>query len=408
MEQRTKPSYKKIIIALLCILAVVYVVYHIAQSLRRDVELFAVRPDTAEDVQTFTGYLFRDETVLTCNASGIVNYRYSNGEKVASGSIVADVYAFGKEDTTEQIANLQNQISVLKRSSSISGTTVEQVQKQIDTLSARISELNASGNLSAASTLANELLAAMAKKDLLASGRSDYENEIAALEAQKNALAASLGAPNASVSVSSSGYFYSGTDGYEGAFTLAAAQTITLESFDRLTSMSPSIASNAIGTLMTDFHWYYVCKTSAADAEGFTAGDTYDCRFPDNSYTETIRMELVSKQTDESGYALLTFSSSSLPSSFDMTRCQRMEAVRTTYSGYRIPADEVRVIDGATFVYIFDEGSARLREVDIIWEENGYYLVSDSYESPSENPVLALNDLIIVGEKDLYDGKIIH
>ena len=42
MEQRTKLSYKKIIIALLCILAVVYIVYHIAQSLRDDVELFAV------------------------------------------------------------------------------------------------------------------------------------------------------------------------------------------------------------------------------------------------------------------------------------------------------------------------------------------------------------------------------
>lgn len=408
MEQRTKPSYKKIIIALLCVLAAVYVIYHIAQSLRHDVELFAVRPDTADDVQTFTGYLFRDETVLTSASSGIVNYRYSSGEKVSSGSVVADVYAFGNEDTVEKIADLQNQISVLKRSTSISGTTVGQVQKQIDTLSARISELNASGNLSAASTLANELLAAMAKKDLLTSGRSNYNNEIAALEAQKNVLAASLGTPSASISVSSSGYFYSGTDGYEGAFTLAAAQAITFESFDRLASMSPSIASNAIGTLMTDFHWYYVCKTTTGSAEGFTVGNTYNCRFPDNSYTESIRMQLVSKQTDESGNALLTFSSSSLPAAFDMTRCQRMEAVRTTYSGYRIPAGEVRVIDGATFVYIYDEGSARLREVDIIWEENGYYLVSDSYESPSENPVLALNDLIIVGEKDLYDGKIIN
>lgn len=90
-----------------------------------------------------------------------------------------------------------------------------------------------------------------------------------------------------------------------------------------------------------------------------------------------------------------------------MTRCQRMETVRTTYSGYRIPADEVRVIDGATFVYVFDEGTARLREVGILWEENGYFIVSDSYESPAGNKVLKLNDLIIVGEKDLYDGKII-
>ena len=408
MEQRTKLSYKKIIIALLCILAVVYIVYHIAQSLRDDVELFAVRPDTADDVQTFTGYLFFDETVLTAASSGILNYHYSDGEKVASGSVVADVYPYGDNETAEKIADLQSQIHILKRSTSISGTTVEQVQNQIDTLSTRISELTAAGNTSAANMLANELLAAMAKKDLLSSGKSDYDSEIAALEAQKAVLVASLGTPSESISVSRSGYFYSGVDGYEKAFTLAAAEAITFSSFDALTAMTPSVTSGAVGTLMTDFHWYYVCKTTSGAAEGFTVGNTYDCRFPDNSYVQPILMQLVAKQTDENGNALLTFSSTSLPAVFDMTRCQRMEAVRTTYSGYRIPAGEVRVIDGATYVYIYDEGSARLREVDIIWEENGYYLVSDSYESPSENPVLSLNDLIIVGEKDLYDGKIIN
>ena len=155
MEQRTKLSYKKIIIALLCILAVVYIVYHIAQSLRDDVELFAVRPDTADDVQTFTGYLFFDETVLTAASSGILNYHYSDGEKVASGSVVADVYPYGDNETAEKIADLQSQIHILKRSTSISGTTVEQVQNQIDTLSTRISELTAAGNTSAANMLAN-------------------------------------------------------------------------------------------------------------------------------------------------------------------------------------------------------------------------------------------------------------
>lgn len=408
MEIHIKPLYKKIILVSLCALAVVYIFYHIVLSLQKDVQLFAVRPDTADDVQTFTGYLFRDETVLTCNASGIRDYPYYDGEKISTGSIVANLYRFGSEDTANQLESLRTQIDVLRTSTSVSGNTLEEVQKQIDLLSYRILGLNASGDTAAAGVLTDELLARMAKKNLLISGKSDYSDEIAALEAQKNILISSLGTPTESIVAPSSGYFYSDTDGYESAFTLAAAQTITFETFDTLISMTPSVTTNAVGTLITDFHWYYVCKTTEESADGFTAGNTYDCRFPDNSYNGTIRMQLVSKQTDENGNALLTFSSSTLPRSFDITRCQRMEAVRTTYSGYRIPADEVRVIDGATFVYIFDEGSARLREVSILWEANGYYIISDSYESPSENPVLKLNDLIIIGEKNLYDGKIIN
>lgn len=407
MEKGEKSIYKKIIIASLCVLAAVYVIYHIALSLRSDAQLFAVERYTADDVQSFTGYIFRDETVLVSYTSGIRSYRYYDGEKVASGSVVADIYRFGSEETAAKLAQLRQQISILKRSTSISGNTVAEVQKQIDSLTYRISEKNAAGDTAAASALADELLVLMAKKELLAQGKSDYSEEIAVLEAQKTALTASLGTPSESVRISSSGYFYSETDGYETLFTLSAAEQINLERFDELLACAPASATNAVGTLMTDFQWYYVCKTTASEAEGFSAGSTYDCTFTDNGYSGTIRMQIVSKQTDDMGNALLVFSSTTLPPSFDMTRCQRMEAVRTTYSGYRIPADEVRVIDGLTFVYIFNEGTARLREVGILWEENGYFIVSESYESPAGNRVLKLNDLIIVGEKDLYDGKII-
>ena len=407
MEKSEKSIYKKILVASLCVLAAVYVIYHIALNLRRDVQLFAVEKYTAQDIQTFTGYIFRDETVLVSYTSGIRNYRYYDGEKVAANSVVADIYRFGSEDTAEKIAQLRQQIDILKRSTSIAGTTVAEVQKQIDSLTYRISEKNAAGDTAAAGALADELLVLMAKKDLLVQGKSDYSYEISVLEAQRASLVSSLGTPSESVRTAASGYFYSETDGYESLFTLSAAEGISIERFNALVSSAPVSTTNAVGTLMTDFHWYYVCKTTVSEADGFSAGNTYDCLFTDNGYSEPIRMQIVSKQTDDAGNALLVFSTTALPRSFDMTRCQRMETVRATYSGSRIPADEVRVIDGATFVYVFDEGTARLREVGILWEENGYFIVSDSYESPAGNKVLKLNDLIIVGEKDLYDGKII-
>ena len=164
MEKSEKSIYKKILVASLCVLAAVYVIYHIALNLRRDVQLFAVEKYTAQDIQTFTGYIFRDETVLVSYTSGIRNYRYYDGEKVAANSVVADIYRFGSEDTAEKIAQLRQQIDILKRSTSIAGTTVAEVQKQIDSLTYRISEKNAAGDTAAAGALADELLVLMAKK----------------------------------------------------------------------------------------------------------------------------------------------------------------------------------------------------------------------------------------------------
>ena len=94
-----------------------------------------------------------------------------------------------------------------------------------------------------------------------------------------------------------------------------------------------------------------------------------------------------------------------MPRDFDMIRVQRMQATRGAYEGFRIPAEVVRAENGKTFVYIFKEGYAVRREVVILWEQNGYYIVS----AESENGVnmLALNDLIVINDTDLYENKYI-
>ena len=56
--------------------------------------------------------------------------------------------------------------------------TVEDVQTKIDYLSYEIAEKNAAGDTAAASALSDELLVLMAKKDLLTSGKNDYDEEI--------------------------------------------------------------------------------------------------------------------------------------------------------------------------------------------------------------------------------------
>jgi len=401
---KMSPS-RKILILSLCLLATVYLGYHILRGLQKDAQFYAVRPYTAGDSQVFTGYIFKDEALLRSYHVGMCNYHYYNGEKVAANRVVADVYSASNQAIANQITEIKKQIEILRASMSLGKLTVSEVNHKIELVSYEITQKNAAGDTAAANALGDELLILMAKKDLLISEKDDYSPEIAALESQKARLVAALGIPVESITTSRSGYFYSETDGYEELFTAQAAKDLTLESFDRLTAFVPNKSANIVGSLVSSSQWYFATKVHESEAEGFLVGTTYECFFPDNSHTEAISMKLVSKET-ASSQTLLVFYSSSLPRSFDTTRTQRMQANRNSYAGFRIPAEVVRAENGITYVYIFNEGVAKKREVVILWEQNGYYIVSA--ESNGNPNMLKLNDLIILNDTKLYEDKFIN
>ncbi len=394
---------KKILPLSLCLIAVIYIFYHVARGLRTDAQFYAVRPYTANDSQVFTGYIFKDEQPLFSEAAGMCNYHYYDGEKIPANRVVADVYGTGNQTVSQKIAETKKQIEILRASMSLGKLTLTEVNRKIELISYEITQKNASGDTAAANALGDDLLVLMAKKDLLSSGKADYHEEIATLENQKEALVSSLGTPIASVVSSNSGYFYSETDGYEEIFTAQTAKSLTIASYDQLTQIKTEKKQNAVGTLVTSSQWYYATKVSENEAEGFLVGTTYECSFPDNSHTEPIYMKLVSKETSAS-QTLLVFYSSTLPRGFDTTRIQRMQANRGSYTGFRIPAEVVRAENGKTFVYVFYEGVAEKREVVILWEQNGYYIISAENTAPG---MLKLNDLIILNDTKLYPNKFI-
>ena len=335
------------------------------------------------------------------------NYHYYDGEKIAANRVVADVYGAGNQIVSNKINEIKKQIEILRASMSLGKLTLTEVNRKIDLVSYEITQKNASGDTAAANALGDQLLILIAKKDLLSSGKDDYQQEIAVLESQKETLVASLGIPLESVSTTGSGYFYSETDGYEEIFTAQVAQNLTIADYNRLTQTAPDKKSTVVGTLVTSSQWYFATVVTEIEAEGFLVGTSYECLFPDNSHTEAISMKLVSKETSAS-QTLLVFYSSSLPRGFDTTRTQRMQASRGSYPGFRIPAEVVRAENGTTFVYIFYDGVAERRQVNILWEQNGYFIISETFEGLSSRGNLALNDLVILDESDLYEGKFIH
>ena len=100
---------------------------------------------------------------------------------------------------------------------------------------------------------------------------------------------------------------------------------------------------------------------------------------------------------------MLVFSSSTLPSNFDFSRFQRATITVEQIEGLRIPSSCVRVFDKQTSVYVISEGVCRIKKIDILFEKDGYCVVSEN----GENGYIRRYDRLILGDNDLYDGKVI-
>ena len=72
-----------------------------------------------------------------------------------------------------------------------------------------------------------------------------------------------------------------------------------------------------------------------------------------------------------------------------------------------IPEQAIVTRGGVTGVYVFDSGTVVFRRIAAAVEREGYLLaLCDDPDPENEIPYVALNDLMVLSGKNLYDGKV--
>ncbi len=402
MKLATKYA-KPVAITLLCMFLLIYVLYHIAGAAKEKTPLFTVTQETEENTVPLSGYIFRDETVLYGTGTSC-SYNYADGEKIGVGSTVALSYYIDNAEIRERLEATKSKIAILEASESRLHIDLAEVDRSITTLRTEIAVKTASGDTSFLAKAQDDLLVLLHKRELAEKNKNDFGTELAALRAELASLTAAASGISRAVTSESSGYFYSYTDGYEGTFTSAIAENMTLDIFDNLLKEQPQKSASAIGKVASIDKWYFVCKTTVEKAEEIVSDKAYNCVFTDNAHNGKLPMTVESKLVDyNTGDVLIVFSCANVPADFDFSRAQRIEVSVSEITGLRVPAASVRVEDGQTIVYIIKEGVCRPRKINILFEKHGYCFVS----LPENGEYLARYDRIILGDNNLYDGKII-
>ncbi len=392
-------------------------------------------------------FLFRDEQVLYAPGGEVSLYEVRDGEKVSVGQSIGTAYSLRDaapqpgadgEDSSPSAAELQARLNAygarLSLYASLGGLgtpgDARAEAEAVDRAYLGFLEAVAAGDVAAAQGFSERMQEGLYRYDILTGAAG---GSAATLRAERDALVAGLPAVG-HIKADRGGYFYYDTDGYESVFPYQSAMTMTPAEFRAMTETpAAAIPEGVVGKLVYSARWYAAAYVALSDdaievfQQGILGGAAYTMLCGDGAGT-TVTMQLERMVPDGDG-VLLVFSSQDMPSGFDFPRTLRAETVSLQVSGYRIPEEAVvtipvkgsdREIKG---VYILVGNVVEFRKLRIRVKRDGY-IIAETYEdvaallaSLTEEEraadaadgwaYLTLNDNIITGGSELYEGKVI-
>ena len=390
---------------------------------------------TGENAVTVSGYVVRDEEVLTGGGELVYSAR-GEGERVGKGGTVALIYQSAQAlDDANALRALEEQLEQLQYARTLaSGTQASaRLDDEIrDALMAFRRSL-AGGKASSAGDTSSALRTAVLKRSYAYSGTGELEAAIAGLQEQISVLSAAADPSTARITAPDAGIFSSLVDGYESVLNLEMLEMLTPERYREIQAVQDTAG---VGRMVYGSKWAFAALMEAGDAGRLAEGDTVTLRFQKGLERDmTMQVETISPQQD--GQRVVVFSSEKYLNLTTLLRRQNALVIFDTYSGIRVPRSAVRVENvpvtdeegnpvldssgqqktvASTCVYCLWGRYARRKPVEVLWQEEDYLLVVPdedalaglSSESNREGRKLRVGDSVITAAAELYDGKVIR
>ena len=411
-----------------------FAIYQVARHVTVGLNTLRTQEITDESYVSLELYIFRDEQPLYAEGSNLYLYDVGNGERVGVGHTIGTAYRAetGAADLQLRLNGYGERMALLRELGG-PGTPgdARDPADAVDRDYLGLLDAAARGDLSAVAGYGDSMLDGLGRYDMITGAAGSQS--MAALKAERDALLEGLTRVSA-MSTDRSGYFYYQCDGFESIYGYDAAMTMTPAEFRAMTATQAyAIPEGVVGKMVYSTVWYAAAYVPLSDGavevfqQGIADGRTYVMRCGDSAGTE-LRMTIKRLVPDEGG-ALVVFSSQDMPRGFDFSRRITVETVAYETGGYRIPVEAVVTVHsrktGADVmgVYVLAGNVVEFRKISIYVRRDGY-IIAQTYEDvqayldalPEDEyarrtadgwEYLRLNDNIITGGNELYEGKVI-
>jgi len=391
-----------LIIVFFLIMIVSQIVMKLRPPIKTEVALFY---ELTEDLR-FKGVYIRDERQIAYPTTGIVAYTGRDGSKLAINSVVAKIYT-KKEDifAEHRINEIEERVKALSDAAAFAGTD----NSQLDSFMGQLAEkhlqiLNSidAGDYEKAVKYKNEYMSLRGKINVVKGVADNYSDKITELEAEIAQLKAKITEPQ-DLTISESGYFVSIADGYEDILRYADAPELTREQIEGviknpLLPVSPDV----VGKIVDSYKWRMAAVLDVDKARTVYEGKKVDLIIGSSKSRIEAKVELIRNLKD--GTALYIFGCDLLTDEYVGKRIASVRMLLDDYSGIRISQSAIRFNEqGERGVFILSGSVIKFKKINLIHTEEDFAIA----ENTDEAGYLKLFDSVIVGGKDLYDGKIV-
>lgn len=405
MKQGTR--YLKFIFMLLLAVLVCYLIFSALTSVRAGITTATAIPYEVGDGLTTTGFVLRDERLITSNYAINVLTR-KEGEKVSAGGVVATVYRDENAKTLQgQIDELDEQITQLEYVYNAASATQDNAALDVNILN-DIKNLNvniARGNFASADSMSAQMRSEILRRYLDVESPNTLQNKLTQLRNQRSDLTGQMGGNTDSITTDVSGIFSSAVDGYETVLSYDKIEKLTVSGFQSLEQQEVAPDDSAIGKIITSDIWYYATVAPEEQVEGIRAGDRLTVTFSYDFY-EDVTMTVAHLSQPEDGKRVLVLSCGDFLTQATGLRAQTADIIFESYSGLRVPKQAVYYSEetGSAGVYVLEGRKAVWKDVTILYD-NGESYVAQLDKKSIDN--LWPGDEIIVTNQELFDGKVV-
>ena len=399
-----------------------YIGYHVLRGNQTRYTTSVVLETTYTDTITVPCWFVRDEVLLQTEQTGYLRYAAADGEKIAKGGAVAQVFAQESAITDlQEIEALQAQLTQLQSLSAQAlegtrpSTVAEKIAEQMTQLMRGINR----GTLTELDDVRERIRYYFSEKQIITGEMTDFSAQIAELKSQIEARQSNAAAPTGVVRAPAAGYFAAEADGLETVLTIDGLAGLTA---DALRAAVPDpLPAGTVGKLSRTTVWYAACILPAADARQFAVGQTMQMTLPDSGTRVRVQLERV-LSGGVNGDAVVLFSGSGMTSQTASVRSGEVRIERSSYRGLQVNRSAVHIErrtrtvqndDGTTRtetvdvqgVYVLYGEQVRFREIAPLYWGDDIVICDASATRTADAAMLKQYDQVISGGRNLYDGK---
>lgn len=422
-ENNKKPNKRKKrggFLGFLLVAFVLIVIVNVTLSYGSRLETTIVRNGSEEDLISADGYIFRDQTVIYAPTDGYIYCEVAEDERVSSGQVVMYIYKNQINlSVSNELKKIESEIAELSeglRTADVFSSDTAKIEQSISQLLRGVPKLGIRGNTQRAYEIKEDVNSLIEKRRIITGEVTapNREQELAALKSKKAELEKEHNIERTLIHAPRTGAFTARIDGMEEKLALSALDGINNDYFKELGKMSeakPSsekaVKDQPIAKIVNNFLWSVAAQVPAKEVEGLGVGDVLSIRLPDLD-TDTV-LGTVSKITPEdAGKVILVVSTNKYVDTVYSLSKAKVELVKNSFGGFRIPAKSLRVMDGKMGVYVVRNDKAHFIPVELSYNGKEWVVVKEKTES-AENPiVLKLYDELIVNGHNIYDGKVVR